>query len=159
VSDVIGSGQPWIDQDGNLRVKGTFSSSAAAQHLRGLVAEGHVQSVSVEFLRRKDANGLPVNELVGGAFVSLPANPEARVIASKAAFQAGLDAILSGKGFGGDGAMLQAIHDASVHLGADCVDGIVGLDDDLSEDGEDGADDGSNKAAALRLRLKALSRA
>jgi hypothetical protein len=161
VSDVIGSGQPWLDADGNLRVKGTFASTPQAQHVRGLVAEGHVQSVSVEFLRRKDANGQPVNELVGGAFVSVPSNPEARVLAAKSeAFRAAVKAIVAeGKSAEDAGnAMLQAIHDASVHLGADCVDGFVGLDDDLSEDGEDGAQDGANKASALKLRLKALSR-
>jgi hypothetical protein len=48
-------------------------------------------------------------------------------------------------------AMTQAIHDASVHIGAQCV--IAPMDDY-----DDGADDGANKAAALRLRLKALSR-
>ncbi|WP_157681324.1 hypothetical protein [Mycobacterium sp. JS623] len=89
--------------------------------------------------------------------MNVPSNPDARVLSAKA-FQDGLDAILSGKSFGGDGAMLQAIHDASVHLGADCVDGIVGLDDDLSEDAEDGSSEGANKAVALRLRLKGLSR-
>lgn len=158
VSDVIGSGQPWIDADGNLRVKGTFASSPAAQHVRGLVREGHVQSVSVEFLRRKSANGEPVNELVGGAFVSLPANPDARVLASKAAvFQAGLDAILSAKSGGGDAAMLQAIHDAAGHLGAECVKSVAFDDED--EQDEDGAADGANKALALlALRVKALSR-
>jgi hypothetical protein len=153
VSDVIGSGRPFLDSDGNLRVKGTFASTAQAQHVRSLVAEGHLRSVSVEFLRTKGADGQPVNELVGGAFVSLPANPEARVLASKAAFQAGLDAILSGKSMTDAVAMTQAIHDASAHMGAQCVV-PVGLDDDLSEDGDDGESDGANKAAALRLRLK-----
>jgi hypothetical protein len=156
VSDVIGSGRPFLDADGNLRVVGKFASSAAAQHVRGLVAEGHVQSVSVEFLRRKGADGQPVNELVGGAFVSLPANPEARVLAAKsAAFQAAVKAVVGGESVdSASNAMLQAIHDASVYLGAGCAD--VGMD--LSEDGEDGADDGANKASALGLRLKALSR-
>ena len=51
-------------------------------------------------------------------------------------------------------AMVRAIHDASVHLGAQCV----GMGDDLSEDDEDGEAEGANKALALKLRLKALSR-
>jgi hypothetical protein len=161
VSDVIGSGRPFLDSDGNLRVKGTFASTAQAQHVRSLVTEGHLRSVSVEFLRRKGADGQPVRELVGGAFVSLPANPEARVLASKAAFQVGLDAILSGKSLGdGDAAMLQAIHDAAGHLGAACIVAEVPVED-MSEDGEDGTSDGANKSLqlrALRLRLNALSR-
>jgi hypothetical protein len=159
VSDVIGSGRPYLDSDGNLRVVGKFASSAAAQHVRGLVAEGHVQSVSVEFLRRKDANGQPVNELVGGAFVSLPANPEARVLASKsAAFSAAVKAVIEGKSVDdASGAMVQAIHDAAGHLGASCIAVEVPVEADPMD--PSGAEDGANKAAALALRVKALSRA
>jgi hypothetical protein len=178
VSDVIGSGRPFLDSAGNLRVKGTFASSDAAQHVRGLVSEGHLRSVSVEFLRRKSASGQPVNELIGGAFVNVPANPEARVLASKA-FRDGLSAVLAGKSVAeaiDPVTMTQAIHDASVHIGANCGG--------LSEDGVDGAADGANKARgditdddgngddydyseddekslamqALRLRVKALAR-
>lgn len=158
VSDVIGSGRPWIDADGNLRVVGKFASSDAAQHVRGLVAEGHVQSVSVEFLRRKGADGQPVNELVGGAFVSVPANPEARVLQAKA-FGTELDRVIKAAS-NGDAAMLRAIHDAVVHLGAVCGGMDAGESDDgESEDGVTGASDGANKAAALALRMKALRRA
>ena len=49
-------------------------------------------------------------------------------------------------------AMTQAIHDASIHIGAQCA---VPVADDEDPTGED---DGANKAAALRLRLKALAR-
>jgi hypothetical protein len=61
-----------------------------------------------------------------------------------------LDAILAGeyvtKAMGGDGAMVQAVHDASVHLGAECA--VVDDMDDTEAEG---------KAAALRLRVKALT--
>lgn len=83
VADVVGSGRPFIDAKGNLRVQGEFASTEQAQHIRTLVNEGHVKSVSVEFLRRKDVNGRIMHELVGGAFVNIPANPDARVLASK----------------------------------------------------------------------------
>jgi hypothetical protein len=46
--------------------------------------------------------------------------------------------------------MIRAIHDASVHLGAECVVAEV---QDVDATGEA---DGANKAAGLRLRLKAL---
>ena len=154
VSDVVGSGTPFIDDEGNLRVKGTFASTPEAQKIRTLVNEGHVTSVSVEFLRRKDGNRT-VNELVGGAFVGLPANREARVLASKGAltldeFKALADVVATKAADSSDGnALVQAIHDASVHLGGTCV--MPGPDYD------DGASDGANvRAAALRLRLKAL---
>jgi hypothetical protein len=134
VSDIVGSGQPFFDSEGNLRVKGTYAATRAAQHIRQLVNGGHLTAVSVEFLRRKDANGRQVNELVGGAFVNVPANPEARVLVSKAA--------------GGDAALIMAIHDAACHLGAQCV--VPDVDPDP------GADDGANKAALLRLWLRAI---
>ena len=134
VSDIVGSGQPFFDSEGNLRVKGTYASTPAAQHIRQLVNGGHLVSVSVEFLRRKDANGRQVNELVGGAFVNIPSNPEARVLVSKAA--------------NGDMALVQAIHDASSWLGGQCM--VPDADPDP------GADDGANKAALLRLWLRAI---
>jgi hypothetical protein len=134
VSDIVGSGKPWIDEAGNLRVRGKFASTELGQHIRSLVNEGHLTGVSVEFLRRKDANGHPVHELVGGAFVSLPSNPQARVLSSKAADPAM--------------AMITAIHDAAVHLGARCLL--------PAEDVDPGDDDGANKALELLelLRLK-----
>jgi hypothetical protein len=150
VSDIIGSGVPFFDSEGNLRVRGTFASNAAAQHIRSLVNEHHLQSVSVEFLRTENGN-----VLVGGAFVNVPANPQARVLASKALdFERRLDAILAGRPVAkavadsSDGmALITAIHDASVHLGAQCVE---------TTDSYDGAADGANRATALQLRLKAI---
>lgn len=156
VSDIVGSGRPYFDTEGNLRVVGKFASTPLAQHVRSLVSEGHLRSVSVEFLRRKDGNGRQVNELVGGAFVNIPSNPTARVLTSKQwhEFSDRLDAVLSGQ-FDAlayvtkaanespdAAAMVTAIHDAAVHLGAQCV----------------AVDDGAEKAAALQLRLKALRR-
>jgi hypothetical protein len=58
VSDIVGSGRPWIDSEGNLRVRGSFASTPQAQHVRSLVNEGHLRSVSVEFLRRKSGHGV-----------------------------------------------------------------------------------------------------
>jgi hypothetical protein len=157
VSDIVGSGRPWIDSDGNLRVRGSFASTPQAQHVRSLVNEGHLRSVSVEFLRRKSGHGV-VNELTGGAFVLTPANPEARVLASKGVPSWFTDLVSKAVAGEDTSAMVRAIHDASVHLGAQCAPAAP--DDDASEDGTDGADDGANKslAAALRLRLKALGR-
>jgi hypothetical protein len=161
VSDIVGSGVPFIDGEGNLRVRGSYASTPLAQHIRTLVNEGHLRSVSVELLARKDADGRVVNELVGGAFVDVPANPEARVLVSKAEFTRRLDAILAGEpdpmdvvskavSDSSDGAaMIAAIHDASVHLGAACYP--LEPDEDPT-----GAEDGANKALALQLRLKAM---
>ncbi|ORV94755.1 hypothetical protein AWC11_03360 [Mycobacterium interjectum] len=142
VSDIVGSGEPFIDDEGNLRVRGTFASTPAAQHIRQLVAEGHLSHVSVEFLRHRGGE----NELVAGAFVNVPSNPTARVLtakAAKAAFEEQLDGILLA-----DDTLVQAIHDACCHLGAQCV--IPAVDPDP------GDDDGANKAMALLLRTRAI---
>lgn len=79
IADVVGSGEPFIDADGSLKVRGTFASTPLAQNVRTLVAEGHLQSVSVEFLHHPD----DTNELLAGAFVDIPSNPRARVLAAK----------------------------------------------------------------------------
>lgn len=162
VTDVVGSGRPYFDSQGNLRVKGAFADTDAAQHVRALVAGGHVKSVSVEFLRHRDGT----RELIGGAFVSLPANPAAQVLSAKAFSDAVRHIVKSG---GAEDAFLQAIHDASVHLGAGCLsmDGVDGAADgankgrgDITDDDEDGDDyDYEEKAAlALQLRMKAALR-
>lgn len=159
VADIVASGRPFIDTAGNLRVVGTFAATPQAQHVRSLVNDGHLRSVSVEFLRRKDVNGAQINELVGGAFVNIPANPTAVVLASKgvldydqfAALMMGeTDAMtMVAKAAGGDAAMVAAIHDAAVHLGAQCLAAPPDVDD--------GSDDGANKALRLMsLRVKAL---
>ena len=142
VKDVIGSGRPFLDENGNLRVKGTFASTPDAQKVRSLISEGHLRYTSVEFLRGAK------NVLVGGAFVTVPANPEAIVLSAKA-FSEQVDVIVKAAS-GGDLALMQAAHDAMVHLsgGAVCAG--------LSMDGTDGEADGSNSkhAHALALALK-----
>jgi hypothetical protein len=116
-----------------------------------------------------DRSGVKVKRtLLNVAVVAIPANPNARIVDAKA-FGSAVSAVLAGadveaaiKSLGGDGAMLQAIHDASSHLGAQCLSMVErGYDEYSDDDGEDevdGADDGANKSVdALRLRLKALA--
>ena len=55
VGDIVGSGEPFIDSDGSLKVRGTFASTHEAQRIRALVREGHVRSVSVNFCVAKTA--------------------------------------------------------------------------------------------------------
>ncbi|SHV60507.1 Uncharacterised protein [Mycobacteroides abscessus subsp. abscessus] len=139
-------------------MKGTFADTPEGQHIRSLVVGGHLGRVSVEFLRRKNPEtGLLEHELVGGALVNMPANPEARVLAAKGAklnfdqFKAAVLALetKAAEGPVAETARLQAIHNASCHLGAEYVQPMPEADDS-------GADDGANKAAALSLKLKML---
>jgi hypothetical protein len=86
VATCVGSGKPFINDQGQLQVRGTFASTPHGQAVRTLVNEGHISSVSVAFMNHKtQKSGKPVRELLNGAFVAVPANPEARVLASKMA--------------------------------------------------------------------------
>jgi hypothetical protein len=85
----VGSGAPYYDGD-LLKVRGTFSSIARAQEVRTLVAEGHIRTTSVAFMepKREVKDGVPhivKAELLNGAFVPVPANREAVVVAAKSA--------------------------------------------------------------------------
>lgn len=58
VSDIVGSGEPWIDDAGNLRVTGKYADTEQGQHIRALVNGEHLTGVSVEFLRIKGVREL-----------------------------------------------------------------------------------------------------
>lgn len=89
VATTVGSGKPSINDKGELVVDGTYASTQQAQDVRSLVNEGHIRTVSVAFLSKvtKDDKGNKTitRELLNGAFVAIPANPEAIVTNSKAA--------------------------------------------------------------------------
>lgn len=85
----VGSGVPRYDEQGRLRVKGTYSSIPRAQEVRTLVREGHIRTTSVAFMgaRREQKDGVThvvQAQLLNGAFVPIPANPDALVLSSKA---------------------------------------------------------------------------
>jgi HK97 family phage prohead protease len=86
VATCVGSGKPFINDEGQLQVRGTFASTPHGQAVRALVKEGHIDSVSVAFRPVKNQkNGKPCRELLNGAFVAVPANPEAKVLEVKEA--------------------------------------------------------------------------
>lgn len=116
----VGSGKPFYDDEGRLRVKGSYSSIPRAQEVRTLVKEGHIRTTSVAFMGavREEKDGVPhvvKAELLNGAFVPIPSNRESEVLSSKAyAEKAG--ARNSTK----DAERLQTIHDLTVENGATC---------------------------------------
>lgn len=85
VATTVGSGKPFINDNGQLQVRGTYASTEHAQNTRKLVSEGHIRNVSVAYLERKakSKDAKPERELLNGAFVAVPANPKAVVLASK----------------------------------------------------------------------------
>lgn len=114
----IGSATPYI-KDGALRIKARFTSQPDAQRVRELINDGHVSTLSVEFLRKssrsKDATGTEVEtvkrELLGGAVTAYPSNTSAKILASKA----------GARNSKADQSALQDIHDHTLKLGAACA--------------------------------------
>jgi hypothetical protein len=119
VASTVGSGKPSLDENGNLRVAGTYASTQLAQDTRALVNEGHIRTTSVAFLRKsdKDSKGKTTvrRELLNGAFVAIPANPAALVLSSKAAALK-----IGARNNAKDKGSIQAIHDHAKSLGASC---------------------------------------
>lgn len=117
VASTVGSGVPRIDESGNLVVSGTYSSLPRAQEVRTLVNEGHIRTTSVAFMTEKsgtkDGKTTVTRELLNGAFVAIPSNREALVLASKA-----LDVKAGARHSTADRAHIQAIHDHALALGA-----------------------------------------
>lgn len=115
VATTVGSGRPYIDTEGRMAVDGTYSSLARAQEVRTLVNEGHIRTTSVAFMTekstQKDGTTKSERELLNGAFVAIPSNTEALVLASK-----GLKA--GARNSKTDGEHIQAIHDHALALGA-----------------------------------------
>lgn len=119
VKSTVGSGVPSIDEDGNLRVKGTYSSIPAAQTVRTLVNEGHIRTTSVAYMSKRAGKGKDakvLRELLNGAFVAVPANKDALVLTSKAL----KDAKRGARHNAADLNAIQEIHQGTVQLGATC---------------------------------------
>ncbi len=116
VSGTIASAVPILNADGQVTIEGTFASTQKAQEVRTLINEGHVSTMSVEFLRKRtpstEKGGSPTvtRELIGGAFTPYPINPNAKVLSSKA----------GARNNASDAKNIQGIHDMAGALGAAC---------------------------------------
>ena len=164
VSTTIGSARPYFDDGGRLMIDASFSSIPRAQEVRTLVKEGHVGSVSVAALTdTSKKSGEQKRELLNAGVVAIPANPDAVILDAKESKRPGvtidvtpvvdmealkaviaeLKATVGATGGGGDRALIQAIHDASVHLGASCV-----TFEEEAEGQATGASEGANNKSA-----------
>lgn len=150
VADTVGSFHPYFDGD-VLMMDAYFASTPQAQHVRTLVNEGHISTVSVAFMTHKDKKsaGEPFRELLNAGVVNTPSNRDAVILQSKgmdlAEFERKLSELLGIKSVEISGETVQHVHDMAVEHGAECT---------VSDEDSTGEDDGANKAAALRLRLK-----
>jgi hypothetical protein len=118
VASTVGSGVPTIE-NGNLVVRGTYSSLPRAQEVRTLVNEGHIRTTSVAFMpskATKDGKTRTVRELLNGAFVAIPSNRDSVVLASKA-----FDVKAGARNSKTDQVHMQTAHDHLVAAGAVCA--------------------------------------
>lgn len=156
VAGTVGSGVPALEADGALHVRGSYSSLPMAQDVRTLVKEGHIRTTSVAFMRKSssDAKGAKTvtRELLNGAFVAVPANPNALVLSSKGAAAAAKE---GRRNSATDHASIQGIHDYASALGAYC-DGDKSARKDAGADQDDdpgtlaqGVDAALDEAASL----------
>jgi hypothetical protein len=156
VATTVGSGVPEIDEStGNLIVRGTYSSLPRAQEVRTLVNEGHIRTTSVAFMTEKtQKDGKPgtVRELLNGAFVAIPSNREALVLASKS-----LAAKAGARNSKTDAEHLQTAHDHMVAAGAVCAPDAEAKDFTPAEDEGDPVDTGALAQAVDAPLDEALS--
>ena len=120
-NDPIGRAVPEYDEQGRLIGRGFYASTARAQEIRRLVADGVIAHTSVGFMaaeRAKSDDG-PVHiqsaELLEVSFVSIPSNRDARVLAAKDAMSK-----VGARNSTKDTERLQSIHDLAVANGARC---------------------------------------
>lgn len=152
VRGTVGSARPYFSEDGQLMIEARFASTTQAQETRTLVKEGHIRTVSVAFLTDKSKkSGEPRRELLNVGIVAIPSNRDAVILNSKeaAVVQTGVDHLRSMvKAAGGDAALIQAIHDAACHLGADCIEEMLEPVDNPQEE----ADENKSVDAAVEVK-------
>lgn len=85
VGSTVGSAVPMLEGE-DIICRGLYASTEHAQNTRTLVKEGHITNVSVAYReKRDDKSGKATRELINGSFVVVPANTQAKVLASKSA--------------------------------------------------------------------------
>lgn len=132
VATTVGSGTPYYDGDGLLKVKGTFASTPLGQEVRTLVKEGHIRHMSVAFrnaVRETDEKDgvqhVRKGELVNCTITGIPANLATAVTAKVGARNSAKDM-----------ERIQGTHDHMVELGAQCSGKHLSAADNKSADTE-----------------------
>lgn len=176
----VGSGRPFYD-GGRLMVRGTFASTPLGQQVRTLINEGHLRTASVAMMRpqketKDDGVHIVKAELLNGAFVPVPANRDALILASKALEGSETEVTIKINGASDpaevaaavrealvkvgarnsakDAEHIQAAHDHMVSAGASCGDGKTVSSDQDTKSAED--DDEAQQHLAMRAQALAL---
>jgi HK97 family phage prohead protease len=149
-NDPIGRATPTYNDQGQLVGRGFFASTARAQEMRQLVADGVVGHTSVGFMaadrKSPDEGEGPVEiqsaELLEVSFVSVPSNRDAAVLAVKAHTT--------------EQATAQSLHDDAVAKGATCAHTELTTEAPETPGDEPGKSPASDVVAAyVRLRAEA----
>ena len=181
VEGTVGSFRPYFDDEGRLMMDATFASTPKAQEVRTLIKEGHIGSVSVAFMTdRSKKDGTPRRELLNAGVVAIPSNRDAIILSSKAAANDcecwdGYERVPGAKPCApgscrksdaadktveaeavtikanGDMALIQAIHDASCHMGAMCCE--TATDDEMAEMDDSGVTNKPKSVGSLNLPI------
>lgn len=149
VLSTVGSGEPRINEKGQLVVDGKFASTDRAQEVRTLVKEGHITKTSVAFRRiksQKAGKSVETRELLNGAFVNTPANPYADIVMAKSA---DLGIKIGSRNNSTDAKHIQAIHDHAAALGAK-----HGNEPDPDDDGDTADDDTDSDGKSFLAAFK-----
>lgn len=116
VEKTVGSGTPFYDENGILKVKGSFASTPLGQVTRTLVKEGHIRHMSVAFrgaVRELDEKTgithIRKGDLINCTITGIPANTATAVVAKVGARNSMKDA-----------ERIQTMHDYAIELGAQC---------------------------------------
>jgi len=150
VEGTVGSFRPYFDDEGRLMMDATFASTPKAQEVRTLIKEGHIGSVSVAFMTdRSKKDGTPRRELLNAGVVAIPSNRDAVILSSKSdSADKTVEAEVVTTKANGDMALIQAIHDASCHMGAMCCESA---DDEMAEMDDSGVNDKPKSVKGVNL--------
>lgn len=126
ILSTVGSGTPTLESDNKIHVRGTYATTTYAQEVRKLVNGKHLRHLSAAFREKRSQKGV-LRELINASFVNVPSNTDAVVLESKSydgRQKEFAEMVVKELTAMTQADRLQAIHDMSYNLGAQCFNAI-----------------------------------
>lgn len=82
IMSIVGSGQPQLEADRKVHVRGSYAETDFAQDTRKLVNGKHLRTLSCAYREKRGEKGIR-RELVNASFVVVPSNVDCVVVESK----------------------------------------------------------------------------
>lgn len=123
IMSTVGSGMPVMEADKKIHVRGSYADTDYAQNARKLVNGKHLRHLSVAYREEKGQKGAVSRELINASFVNVPSNIDAVVLDSKSydgSQKEFAEMVVKQLSEMTPADRLQAIHDMSFNLGAQC---------------------------------------